>query len=260
MCDVSVIIVNWNTCSDLKVCLDSIQSSVKTVDYEVIVVDNASEDHSVDMIRKEFTHVHLICNKQNEGFAKANNQAMAISKGRYILYVNSNVIVMENTIDKFVAYADKNPQVGAFGCRILNNDRTLQRSCYHYPTALGLFFSSLYLSNIFPKSRIFGREQYSRWDFSQKRKVAVVKGCFMLVPQRVIQEIGMFDDRFFMFCEEADLCYRIQKAGYEVMYNPFIEVVHAGQASVKKALVEMKVVSIVSKLLFIQNHYNKIKN
>ncbi len=257
MCDVSIVIVNWNTCSELKACLSSIDASCRNLDYETIVVDNASEDGSVEMIQRDFSRVQLICNHRNEGFAKANNQAFAIAKGRYLLCVNSDVIVLDEAIAKFVVYADQHPEAGVLGCRILNKDYTLQRSCYLYPSALNLLFSCLYADVLFSQSRIFGRECFTWWDFAHEKEVDLVKGCFFMIRQKVIQEIGSFDEHYFMFCEEADLCYRIRKAGYKILYYPEIQVVHIGQVSVRKMPVEMKLILMGSRLFFIKKHYSR---
>lgn len=254
MCDVSIIIVNWNTCLDLKSCLASIAACGGKRTHEVIVVDNASQDNSVEMIRREFKWVQLICNSENNGFGKANNQAIQRAKGRYLLFVNSDVIVLEQAIDQFIAYADQCQDMGVLGCMILNRDKTLQRSCYLNPSALNLCCAALYLNKMFARSKIFGREQFTWWDFALPREVDFVKGCFMLIPKRVIQEIGGFDERFFMFCEEADLCCRARKAGFKVLYTPTVQVIHRGQASVRKKPIKMKLTMMGSRLFFIKKH------
>ena len=156
--DVSIIIVNWNTCDLLRQCLQSVYEQGSS-NYEVIVVDNASSDDSVNMVRREFSQVILLTNSVNRGFAAANNQGMALAKGRYVLLLNSDTIVLDRAIEKTVAYADRNPNTAVTGCRILNPDGTLQNSCFMFPSILNWFLFSTYLYRLFPRSRFFGREQ-----------------------------------------------------------------------------------------------------
>ena len=199
--DVSVIIVNWNTCDVLRDCLASVYANTKNIAFEVIVVDNASSDGSVDMIRSEFPHVKLIANSGNRGFAGANNQAIAVANGRYVLLLNSDTLILDNAIFKTVAFADTHPEAAVVGCKVLNPDRTLQRTCFMYPSILNMFLSATYLYKLFPRSKFFGRERMSWWDRNDTREVDVVTGCFMLVRRGAIEQVGLMDERFFVYGE-----------------------------------------------------------
>ncbi|MGD8501698.1 MAG: glycosyltransferase family 2 protein, partial [Phycisphaerales bacterium] len=184
--DVSVIIVNWNTEGLLRGCLASIYERAGDVDYEVIVVDNASTDGSVEVVKNDFQRVILIENAENRGFSKANNQGMAVAKGRYVLLLNSDTVVLDEAIAHTVRFADEHPQAGVISCRVLNPDDTVQPTCFMFPSILNMLLSSTYLYKLFPKSRFFGREQMTWWDRSDVREVDVVTGCFMLVRRKAI--------------------------------------------------------------------------
>jgi GT2 family glycosyltransferase len=208
MTEVSVVVVNWNTQDILRDCLKSIYEQAGEIDLEVIVIDNASTDGSVEMVKKDFPQVTLIENSQNRGFAAANNQGIDISKGRYVLLLNSDTVVLDNAIAKTVAFADSHPKAAIVGCRVLNPDQTLQPTCFMFPSILNMLLSSTYLYKIFPKSKFFGREQMTWWDRSDVREVDVVTGCFMLIRRKAIQQVGTMDEQFFMYGEETDWCYR----------------------------------------------------
>lgn len=252
--DVSIIIVNWNTKNILRDCLRSVYEQAGDVDYEVIVVDNASTDGSLDMIKSDFERVVLLENAQNKGFATANNQGMEIAKGRYVLLLNSDTVVLDGAIAKTVSFADAHPRAGVTGCRVLNADRTLQPTCFMFPSILNMFLSSTYLYKFFPKSRFFGRERMTWWDRSDVRQVDVVTGCFMLVRREAIDQVGVMDERFFMYAEETDWCYRFREEGWDVTFTPAGQIIHLGGQSTAKKPVAMIVQLRLSILKFIRKH------
>jgi GT2 family glycosyltransferase len=252
--DVSIILVNWNTKCLLRDCLASIYERAGDVDYEVIVVDNASTDGSVEMVKNDFQRVILIENAENRGFAKANNQGMAVAKGRYVLLLNSDTVVLDEAIANTVRFADAHPQAGAIGCRVLNPDDTVQPTCFMFPSILNMLLSSTYLYKLFPKSRFFGREQMTWWDRSDVREVDAVTGCFMLVRRKAIEQVGMMDERFFMYGEETDWCYRFKKNGWKVMFAPVGQIIHFGGQSASQKPVAMIIQLRLSILKFIRKH------
>ena len=253
--DVSVIIVNWNTKEFLRNCLRSVYECAGAVNYEIIVVDNASTDGSVKMVKNGFKDVIVIENTENRGFAAANNQGMAVAKGRYVLLLNSDTIVLENSIANTVRFADENMRVAVTGCQVLNPDGTIQRTCFKFPSILNMLLSSTYLYKLFPKSRFFGREQMTWWDRSDVRQVDVVTGCFMLVRREVIEQVGPMDERFFMYGEETDWCYRFWKNGWKIMFAPVGQIIHFGGQSAVKRPVAMIVQLRLSILKFVKKHY-----
>jgi len=253
--DVSIIIVNWNTKQLLRDCLTSVYERAGDVDYEIIVVDNASTDGSSEMVKNDFRQVILIENTENRGFAAANNQGMAIAKGRYVLLLNSDTVVLDNAIANTVSFADENPQAAVTGCRVLNPDRTVQPTCFMFPSLLNMLLSSTYLYKLFPKNRFFGREQMTWWDRSDVHQVDVVTGCFMLVRREAIEQVGVMDERFFMYGEETDWCYRFGKKGWKVMFTPAGQIIHFGGQSAAQKPVAMIVQLRLSILKFIRKHY-----
>jgi len=258
MVDVSIIIVNWNTLDILYNCLESIYKQTHNVDFEVIVIDNASVDGSVEMVKSKFRSVDLIVNSRNRGFAAANNQGITRAKGRYILLLNSDTFVLDNAIAKIVSFADSRPDVAVMGCRVLNPEGTLQQTCFMFPSIFNMCLSATYLYKIFPGSKFFGREQMTWWDRSDAREVDVVTGCFMLVRREVIEQVGLMDERFFMYGEETDWCYRFRQAGYKVMFAPTAEIIHLGGASSRKVKPEMVLQLRGSILLFIKKYKSRV--
>lgn len=227
-------IVNWNTCDITRDCLKSVYEQTKDMGYEVIVVDNASTDGSIEMIKSEFPSVTLIENKENRGFAAANNQGIAVSHGQYVLLLNSDTVILDNAIDKTVAFAASQPEAGIVSCRVLNPDKTLQPTCFMFPSILNMILSTTYLYKMFPNNKFFGRERMSWWDRNDVREVDTVTGCFMLVKREAIEQVGLMDEQFFMYGEETDWCYRFKEAGWKVMFTPCAEIIHLGGQSSKK--------------------------
>lgn len=254
--DVSIIIVNWNTRDILRDCLKSVYEQTKSVSFEVIVVDNASTDGSVEMVKNDFPQVSLVENSENKGFAAANNQGMAIAKGRYVLLLNSDTVVLDNAIAKTVLFADDYPEAAVVGCRVLNPDKTLQPTCFMFPSLLNMILSSTYLYKLFPRSQFFGRERMSWWDRGDIREVDVVTGCYMLVQKKAIDQIGMMDETFFMYAEEMDWCWRFKSAGWKVMYTPDAQIIHLGGQSSQQVKPQMIMQLRGSILLFFSKHKN----
>lgn len=252
--DISIIIANWNTCEILRNCLASIYASTRDLECEVIVIDNASSDSSVDMVKSEYPQVGIIANSENRGFAAANNQGMAIAKGRYVLLLNSDTIVLDGAIDKVVAFAEGHPKAGITGCRVLNEDKTLQLSCFMFPSILNMTLWITYLFKLFPRSRFFGRERMTWWSRDDVREVDVVTGCFMLVRCEALVQVGSMDERFFMYFEETDWCYRFKQAGWKTMFTPCGEIIHLGGFSSKQIKSRMVKQWHRSMLLFYKKH------
>ncbi|MGE5294767.1 MAG: glycosyltransferase family 2 protein [Solirubrobacterales bacterium] len=229
--DVTIVIVNWNTREILRDCLRSVYQNAGPIDFDVIVVDNASSDGSVEMVRTEFDRVQLIANSDNRGFAAANNQGMAVAKGRYVLLLNSDTIVLDGALAKSVAFADAHPETAVVGCRVLNPDKSMQPTCFMYPSVLNLAISVIYLSKLLPRSRFFGREGMTWWNRDDARDVEVVTGCFMLVRREALDRVGPMDEDYFMYGEETDWCWRFRQAGWRLTFTPSAEIIHLGGQS-----------------------------
>jgi len=259
MVEVSIIIVNWNTQDILRNCLQSIYEQAGGVHFEVIVIDNASTDSSAAIVKKDFPQVILIENSENRGFAAANNQGISIAKSRYILLLNSDMVILDKAIEKTVSFADAHPEAAVTGCRVLNPDQTLQPTCFMFPSILNMLLSSTYLYKLFPKSRFFGRERMTWWNSDRDREVDVLKGCFMLVRREAIEQVGMMDERFFMYGEETDWCYRFKQTGWKVMFTPAGEIIHLGGQSTGQISEKMLIELRLSILKFIQKHHGWLK-
>jgi len=252
--DVSIIIVAWNVKDLLRDCLKSVFEQTHGIEFEVIYVDNASQDGSVEMAAKEFPSVKIIKNSENKGFIKANNQAIEVAKGRYVLLLNSDTVVLDNAIAKTVKFADAHPEAAVVGCRVLNRDRTLQRNCFMYPSFVNTFLAATYLYKIFPKSRFFGRELMTWWAFDEPRNVEVVCGCYSMVRKKAIEEVGMMDPTYFVYGDDPDWCYRFSRAGWKVMFTPSTEIIHYGGQNTRQMARKFRWQLLGSKLIFMKLH------
>jgi GT2 family glycosyltransferase len=254
--DVSIIVVAWNVRKLLEDCLRSVFEQTRGISFEVIYVDNASVDGSVEMVGKEFPDVRIVKNHENLGFIKANNQAIHISKGRYVLLLNSDTLVLDNAIAKSVQFADEHPEAAVVGCRILNPDRTLQRDCFMYPSWLNLMLMAFYLNKLFPKSRFFGRERMTWWDFNDVREVQTVCGCFSLVRKKAIDQVGVMDEDYFVYGDDPDWCCRFHTANWKILFTPDAQIIHYGGQTTKQIKSEFGLQLFGSKLLFIRKFCN----
>lgn len=234
MPDISICIVNWNVEKLLEACLDSIYKNTKDIEFEIIVVDNNSSDSSVKMVKERFPQVTLIENKINAGFTKANNQAIRVSKGKYIMLLNPDSEIKNNALFTMVKFMEKHGECAALGCKLLNTDGTLQRSCKTFPTLEVLFYNALFLDQIFPKSKIFGKHFMTWWDFNDTREVDQPMGSALMIKRSVLDKVGNFDENIFIWFDEVDLCYRIKKAGWKIFFTPEAEIVHHLSKSFKQ--------------------------
>lgn len=228
MIDVSIIIVTWNNASDIERCLGSIAGAGKGTAVETVVVDNASRDATVDLIRKNFPAVRVIENRQNVGFARANNQAFESATGRYVMLLNPDTSVDAGAIEAVAFYLEHHSEAWVAGPTILNPDRSIQRSGVRFPSRWNIFVEALFLDRLFPKSRLFGSHKEMYEDARKPRAVDYLQGSALMVRREVLEKVGGLDESFFMYFEEADWCYRIKRAGGEIHYVPAGSVIHYG--------------------------------
>jgi GT2 family glycosyltransferase len=226
--DVSVVIVNWNAIDYLRDCLRSIVEQTRDCYYEVIVADNASTDGSQAMLRSEFPWVHVCFNETNLGFAGANNQAMAVARGRYVLLLNPDTLILDRAIDRCVAYADalRGERVAVLGCQVWEDADTIQNTCFQFPSPLNILLTTLGLTRRHPRSKFLSRAEMGWWDRRDERDVDVVSGMFMLVRRDAIDQVGVMDDSYFMYAEEADWCYRFWSHGWTCRFTPRARIMH----------------------------------
>ncbi|MFC1676100.1 glycosyltransferase family 2 protein [Planctomycetota bacterium] len=224
--EVSIVIVNFNTRRMLKNCLESIYKQTDRTSVEIIVVDNDSNDGSSQMVRDEFADVKLIANRTNAGFARANDQGFEISTAPYVLMLNSDTIVEDRAIEKTIAFADKHADAAAVGCKMLYGDRSFQNSCFRFPSPLGILLNCLYLSQTFKNNYILNWDRYGCRDWPTFRQVDCVMGSFILLRREALEQVGSLDTDYFVYGEETDLCYRLKKAGWKVLYYPDTHIIH----------------------------------
>ncbi|MBI2327789.1 glycosyltransferase family 2 protein [Candidatus Curtissbacteria bacterium] len=239
--DLSVIIVNWNTKKLLEDCLSSIFKFTKGISFEVIVVDNGSTDGSRAMVKKKFPQVTLVSNKENLGFTKANNQGIKVAKGKYILLLNSDTYLIENSFPKLVAKArrlkgstlSRVEPLGALGPLLLGEDQSIQQSVGFFPYLPQIFWWMTFIDDL-PGGTILKPYHVDHNSFyRQDRKVDWVTGAAILVPKSVINRVGPLDEKIFMYGEEVEWCYRIKKAGYSICFSPVTKIIHIGRGSQK---------------------------
>jgi GT2 family glycosyltransferase len=251
--ELSVVIVNWNTRDLLAQCLDSLYDSLILKDYEVFVVDNASDDGSPAMVNERFSQVQLIGNTENVGFARANNQAIRLSTGSYILLLNSDTIVKPGAIDALVDFMNAHLQAGACGARLLNQDGSLQFSCSPVPT-LGSEFKRLFH---LPGMRPDGYYPMDLWDQSIPHRVDVILGACLLLRRKALDQVGLMDEEYFIYSEEVDLCHRLAIAGWELYWVPQGEVIHLGGQSTRQVSEAMFLRLYQAKLIYFRKQHGR---
>ncbi len=229
--DLSVIVVNWNTKKLLDICLDSIYKFTKSVTFEVIVVDNNSTDGSQEFVKKSFPKVKLIENKDNVGFAKANNQGIKLAKGEYIFLLNSDAYLIENSLEKLVHFAKEKKNLGIVGPLLINEDKSIQQSAGFIPNLLQIFFWSTFLDDL-PFGYLLNPYHIDNDQFYRKeRKVGWLSGAALLIPKKIIKITGPLDENIFMYGEDVEWCYRIEKSGHNIIFSPLTKIVHIGSGS-----------------------------
>lgn len=254
----SVIIVNYNVQYFLEQCLHSVLNAGRKVSTEIIVVDNNSVDGSVLMVKEKFPSIRLIENKKNTGFSYANNQAIKISSGEYILLLNPDTVVEEDTFEKVVSFMDAHPDAGGLGVKMLDGKgKFLPESKRGLPTPAVAFYKIFGLSALFPKSKLFGKYHLGYLDKDQTHEVEILSGAFMLMRRTVLDKVGLLDETFFMYGEDIDLSYRILLGGYKNYYFPETRIIHYKGESTKKSSVNYVFVFYKAMVIFAQKHFSQ---
>jgi len=255
---ISVIIVNYNVKDFLEQCLESVTRSLNDVPSEIIVVDNNSIDGSVQMLKKRFPKIILIESKENLGFSGGNNMAISKAKGEYLVLLNPDTLVQEDTFKTLLSFFDKTEDASAATCKILNPDGTFSIDCRHsIPTPSIAFWKVLGLSKIFPKSKIFGKYNLTYLDENKTYEVEAISGSFMMIKREMIEKIGLLDDSFFMYCEDIDYCRRINQAGGKIYYVPDTQIVHYKGESSKANNLDYVITFNRSLYKFYKKHYQQ---
>jgi len=255
--DISIIIVNWNTRDSLGNCLASVYEQTAGIEFEVIVVDNASDDGSAAMLKEKFGEVVLIENSENRGFAAANNQGMAIAKGKFFLLLNSDTIICDNAVKRTLDHMSDCPRAGLVGCQVLESQDKVQMTCFKFPSITGMLLNTLGFNRIFKYNRLLGGDKMLWWRRDSSREVDVVSGMFMMVRRAAADEAGLMDESYFLYYEETDWCYRFFKAGWDRSFWSGARIihVHGGSHSSKQAALKMFVQQQKSCLIYFRKHH-----
>jgi N-acetylglucosaminyl-diphospho-decaprenol L-rhamnosyltransferase len=256
--DVTIVVVNYNTAHLLGRMFAALDAGRGDLKLQVIVVDNASQDNSVEMLQRWQADAEVIINTVNIGFARANNQAIPYARARYVLLLNTDAFVSADTLPKTVSFMDAHPRCGVLGVKLIGEDNSLQPSCRYFPTPWNVFLASTGLKRFFPRTRLVDD---MNWDHASVRECDWVPGCYYLVRREVIDRVGLFDPRYFLYCEEVDHCRVVQNAGWSVVFYPFTQVVHiGGQSAATTAALnpvsrQISPLQIESELLYFRKHH-----
>lgn len=256
---ISVIIVSWNTKQILKECITSLFDELSSLaeSSEVFVVDNDSIDGSAEMIRESFPGVMLIENEDNKGFGRACNQGIRAAKGEYIFLLNPDTVVLPGAIKTLLEFARNHPKLGIVAPQLLNTDGTVQKSCRAFPSLTGMFYELIGLSRLFPNVKRFREYKMLDFDYNTVSEVDQPEGAALLIPRKVLDEVGLFDEKFFMLFEEVDLCFRIKKAGWQIWFNSTSKIIHHYGQSIKQIKPKMIVHSHKGMYYYWSKHHQE---
>ena len=235
----SIVIVNWNVKDLLERAVFSVLQNSPCAECEIIVVDNASSDGSADMIAAKFPQVKLIRSPQNVGFAAGNNLGFKEARGEYLLCLNPDTEMHAGTLDFIIEAFEQDKDLGALGVKLLNSDGTLQLSCKSFPTAETILYNAFALDALFPRSKVFGKYDMTWFKHDSEMEVDQPMGAALALRRSVLEQVGVFDERYFMYFDEVDLCFRIKQAGWKIKFFPQVCVTHHWAQSTKQALFKM---------------------
>lgn len=251
----SIVIICWNDLRVIGDCLQSIYAGTHATDFEVIVSDNGSIDGSIEYIHKNYPSVRVVENGANLGFAKGNNAGIRASQGEYVLILNPDTIIHDGALDKLVAFADRLPEAGGFGCRVVNRDGTYQVSARLFPTIWRYWVSALYLKGLAEFCRLFVYEEYPRWRGETERVIDWQSGCCVMVRGDLLRQLGGFDEQFFYHFEEVDLCRRLWNAGFPILFTPEAVITHLGGQSVSRFPIRFELEKHRSRYRYFYKHF-----
>jgi GT2 family glycosyltransferase len=246
---ISIIIVNWNSFDFLKQCINSIYEYIEDLNYEIIIIDNASTDRSTELIEKYFPNVILIKNTENLGFARANNIGISLSRGEFLFFINSDILLFDKIFKRILKHMNDNPSIGLLGPKILNPDHSLQLSARKFPN----FFANM--SRVFALDRIFPSINFH--SHNKIEEVDILSGCFWVARKKAIDDIGALDDQFFIYGEDKDWSTRFKNGGWKVLYFPTVEVIHFGGRSSSNAPIKFYLEMQKANLLFWRKHFGR---
>ena len=253
----SIVIICWNDRKVITECLSSIVANTHETQFEIIVSDNGSVDGSIEFLRSEFQEVRVIENGRNLGFSGGNNVGIRNCEGEYIIILNPDTIIHDAAFDKWVDYADRHPEAGAFGCRVLNPDGSYQITAYPFPTVWRYWLAALRLQKLGKISSRFDSNVYAGWNGDTERRIDWQSGCCIMFRGDLIKRLGGFDERFFYWFEEVDLCRRVQNEGYRILFTPDVIVTHLGGQSVSRYPLRFDIETLRNRYRYFFKHWGK---
>lgn len=254
----SIVIVTWNGKSYAIECLESLRSLSANLPAEIIVVDNDSTDGTPEAIQLDFPNVILIKNKANIGFAKANNIGIALSRGKYMCLINSDVVIPSGCLEKMVNFMESYTEIGMLGPKMRSPDGSIGASVMRLPTVWNTLCCALGLHSVFPRSDLFGGFMMNGYAYNAVDKVEVLTGWFWMIPRKALQKVGLLDEEFFMYGEDIDWCHRFRVAGWDVVFYPDAEALHYGAASSGEAPTRFYVEMRRANLQYFRKHHRRL--
>ena len=251
----SIVIINWNDKEVLRECLLSIFKETRDIRFEVIISDNGSNDDTLDYVRQNYPQSVIVENRANLGFARGNNSGIAVAQGEYVLILNPDTIILDRALDRWIPWADRHPEAVAFGCRVLNPDGTLQNSARPFPSVWRYWIAALCLRPLAVISSVFYSDIYAGWNGMSEREIDWQSGCCVMFRRNILKQMQGFDPRFFYHFEEVDLCFRIRKAGYKILYTPQATITHLGGQSVGRFPIHFVIESFRNRYKYFHKHY-----
>lgn len=250
----SIVVLSWNTQQLLRECLTSVEAQRPPFEIEVLVVDNASHDGSADMVEKEFPWARLIRNDRNEGYSRGNNIGIAAATGDAVLLLNSDTVILGDALQRLVHFAESHPEYGAVGCQLINPDGSIQRACHRFPTLLTALFFDTIFERLWKKNPILHHYFMRDWDHADSRVVDQPPGAALLIPRRVIEEVGVLDEGLPIFFNDVDFCLRLREHGYRVFFLAEARIIHhVGQST--KQLQDFPVTYTTNRIAFYRKYY-----
>ncbi len=256
--DLSCIIVNYQNNKSLKDCLDSIYQTIEEIDFEVIIIDNSEKGPILQSLKEIYPKVQIIYNPTNVGFSKANNQAAKIARGEFLFILNPDTILKEQAGNTMFRYIRSNMEIGALGPKVVNFDGSLQYSCRRYPNLwTGLFNRYSIFSRLLPKNRFTNRYLMLDFDHNETLSVDWLSGCCLMIPKSVFEEVNGFDENYFLFNEDVDLCRMVHQTGKKVIYFPEAKIIHKVSTSNRKTTAKVIIQRHLGMMYYFKKHHSK---
>ncbi|MBX3007386.1 MAG: glycosyltransferase family 2 protein [Melioribacteraceae bacterium] len=256
MIDLSIIIINYNGEKYLEDCLCSIEEYTSKIVYETIVVDNGTVDFNLRSWQSRFPNVHFVINEYNKGFAAANNDGLGVARGKYVLFLNNDTRLISNIFYDVFSYCEKINSPIFAGCQLLNSDLSKQESIVEFPSLWNGFTENMFLYKLFPNSKLFNKYYQNHLDYYEPVEADVIKGAFMFCPRDIIDSLNGFDDRFFFYSEETDLCKRFKDMGGRILFLPQYKIIHYGGSTSDKNLWFKYKNQTIGKIQYYQKHFS----